>query len=136
MRAMSALMRDAGMSTRVCFAVTALRIRVSMSAIGSVISEPLNLVIDQLPTALRHSRNVSLKRELAEAESAQRELAHVGARPAAQAAAVAQPNLVLRRLQFLGHLRCSCHVLVFSFSGGPCPPRLTLSERHPDELED
>ena len=35
---MSALMRDAGMSTRVCFAVTALRIRVSMSAIGSVIS--------------------------------------------------------------------------------------------------
>ena len=38
---MSALMRDAGMSTRVCLAVTALRIRVSMSAIGSVIS--LNL---------------------------------------------------------------------------------------------
>ena len=35
---MSALMREAGMSTRVCLAVTALRIRVSMSAIGSVIS--------------------------------------------------------------------------------------------------
>ena len=32
------LIRDVGMSTRVCFAVTALRIRVSMSAIGSVIS--------------------------------------------------------------------------------------------------
>src|SRR6266704_689974 len=36
MRAMSTLMRDAGMSTRVCLALTALRIRVSMSAIGSV----------------------------------------------------------------------------------------------------
>src|SRR5207248_11154897 len=39
MRAMSALSRDAGMSTRVCFATTPLRIRVSISAIGSVISQ-------------------------------------------------------------------------------------------------
>src|ERR1051326_1564844 len=38
MRAISAFSRDAGMSTRVCLAVTALRIRASMSAIGSVIS--------------------------------------------------------------------------------------------------
>jgi hypothetical protein len=47
MRAMSALMREAGMSTRVCFAVTAFRIRVSISAIGSVISlyPALHLVI-------------------------------------------------------------------------------------------
>jgi hypothetical protein len=37
MRAMSALSLDAGISTRVCFALTALRSRVSMSAIGSVI---------------------------------------------------------------------------------------------------
>src|SRR5437667_2139524 len=42
---MSALRRDPGMSTRVCLAVTALRIRVSISAIGSVISFNLQLVI-------------------------------------------------------------------------------------------
>src|SRR5438093_11732894 len=46
MRAMSTLMRDAGMSTRVCLALTALRIRVSMSAIGSVIV--LNLLYQLL----------------------------------------------------------------------------------------
>src|SRR5690242_19961275 len=42
---MSALMREAGMSTRVPLAVTALRILVSMSAMGSVISLLLNPVI-------------------------------------------------------------------------------------------
>src|SRR4030095_12785094 len=42
MRAISAFSREAGRSTRVCFACTALRMRVSMSAIGSVMS--LNLL--------------------------------------------------------------------------------------------
>src|SRR5262245_36412106 len=37
MRAISILIRDEGTSTRVCLSMTALRIRVSMSAIGSVI---------------------------------------------------------------------------------------------------
>src|SRR6478672_13130315 len=104
MRAMSALMREAGMSTRVCFAVTAFRIRVSISAIGSVIAlEP------SLPAALRHAGDVAFQREFAEAQTAQRELAHVGARTAAQVAAVAQPNLVLRLLLFLGDFRGRCH---------------------------
>src|SRR5471032_1400998 len=105
MRAMSALMRDAGMSTRVCFAVTALRIRVSMSAIGSVMS--LNL--EKLPAAFRDARDVAFERELPEAQTAERELPHVRPRAAAQAAAVAQPDLELRRLLFLGDLRCRCH---------------------------
>src|SRR6185436_8599166 len=43
-------------------------------------------------------------RQLAEAQAAQGELAHVGARPAAQAASVAQPDLELRRLGFLRDL--------------------------------
>src|SRR5713226_1881126 len=98
MRAISAFSRDAGMSTRVCLAVTALRIRVSMSAIGSVISFALSF---RLPAALRHPGDVALERQLAEAQAAQPELPHVGARPAAQVAAVAQPDLELRRLLFL-----------------------------------
>src|SRR5205809_2805218 len=112
MRAMSALMRDAGMSTRVCLAVTALRIRVSISAIGSVISQ-LSTIKSQLPAALGDAGDVTLERELAEAQAAQRELPHVGARTAAQAAAVAQPDLVLRLLLFLGDLRCRCHSSLF-----------------------
>src|SRR5262245_13843220 len=97
MRAISVLRREAGMSTRVCLAVTALRIRVSISAIGSVISLNLHLVIwslgnlvnsthqlTNLPTALRHSCDVALQGQLAEAQAAQRELPHVGSRAAAQ----------------------------------------------------
>src|SRR5947209_2555875 len=42
MRAISAFSLDAGISTRVCLAVTALRIRVIMSAIGSVIPQSLS----------------------------------------------------------------------------------------------
>src|SRR5205823_11291316 len=89
MRAMSPLMRDAGMSTRVCLAVTALRIRVSISAMGSVIF-PLSTINSQLsasglPAALGDACDVALERELAAAQAAQRELAHVGARTAAQA---------------------------------------------------
>src|SRR5687768_15683326 len=103
------------MSTRVCLAVTALRRRVSMSAIGSVIFGSLSVQIPDpksqmptnpntgwalgfgvwdLPRALGHSRDVAFQRRLAEAEPAHRELAHVGARAAAQLAAVAQPDLV------------------------------------------
>src|SRR5260370_4613319 len=133
MRAISALRREAGMSTRVCLAVTALRIRVSMSAIGSVIvqlsslnSELCSLKSGALPAALRHAGDIAFERELAEAQAAQRELPHVGARPAAQAAAVAQPNLVLRLLQFLGDLRSRCHL-------GPSFLVLVLPERHADE---
>src|SRR2546428_523384 len=114
MRAMSALMRDAGMSTRVCLALTALRIRVSMSAIGSVIfcSQLSALELSASPAALCHTRDITLECQLAEAQTAQRELPHVGARAAAQTAAVAQPNLVFRRLLFLGNLGCCGHIIL------------------------
>src|SRR6266542_3770556 len=109
MRAISAFSRDDGISTRVCFAVTALRIRVSMSAMGSVIPVPSNLVswsIDKLvnhqftnlPTTLCYPCDVALERQLAKAQAAQRKLPHVGARAPAQVAAVAQPDLELRCL--------------------------------------
>src|SRR3982750_2034915 len=124
MRAMSAFSRDAGMSTRVCLAVTALRIRVSISAIGSVIFlslQPSALshqpsAICQLPAALRHAGDVAFERELPEAEAAERELPHVGARPAAQAAAVAQPDLELRRFLFFRDLRGRGHISSSLFS--------------------
>src|SRR5580765_8111322 len=105
---MSPLIRDEGMSTRVCLAVTALRIRVSMSAIGSVIALSKSVV---LPGALRHAGDVALERQLAEAQAAQRELPHVSARTAAQVAAVAQANLEFRLLLFFGDLRCCSHVI-------------------------
>src|SRR6187397_1256042 len=109
--AMSLLMRDAGMSTRVCFAVTALRIRVSMSAIGSVISLSNLLVrVRFLPAALGHARDVAVERKLPEAQAAQRKLPHVGARPATQVAAVPQANLEFRLLLFFRDLRSRCHL--------------------------
>src|SRR6266536_3734980 len=101
MRAISALSREAGMSTRVCLAPTPLRSRVSISAIGSVIASP---------TALCYAGHVALEGQLPETEPAQREFAHVGARPAAQTAAVAQPDLEFRRLLFFRDLRCRRHV--------------------------
>src|SRR5947207_233409 len=102
MRAISALSRDAGMSTRVCLAVTALRIRASMSAMGSVISVLSSFQLSanslQLPAALGDARDVAFERELAEAQAAQRELAHVGAGTAAEAAPVPQADFEFRRL--------------------------------------
>src|SRR5439155_6349941 len=68
----------------------------------------------RLPAALGHAGHVALKRELAEAQAAQRKLAHVRARPAAQPAAVAQPDLVFRRLLFLRDLCSSSHDVVSS----------------------
>src|SRR5436189_4641307 len=115
MRAISAFSRDAGMSTRVCLALTAFRIRVNMSEIGSVISFSSQLsasssqlsaltinhpmaesceleAVNCLPAALRHPCQVALEGELAEAQAAERELPHVRARTPAQTAAVAQPD--------------------------------------------
>src|SRR5438128_8974541 len=108
MRAMSAFSREAGISTRVCLATTALRIRVNMSAIGSVIAPRTSHYAPRTsssPATLRDARDVPFEREPAEAQAAQPEFAHIGARPAAQVAAVAEPHLELRRLGFLGDLR-------------------------------
>src|SRR5918996_1186351 len=97
MRAISTFSLEAGTSTRACFAMTALRRRVSISAIGSVIFYSRGPNTRSAPS-LRHAGHVALQRQLAEAEPAQRELAHVGSRPSAKMAAVPQTDLVFRRL--------------------------------------
>src|SRR5688572_5220333 len=137
MRAISTLSRDDGISTRACRAMVALRMRDSMSAIGSVINldSSCQLPVPSyqfpvirgfgsvlsgwklapgnwkllLPATLRHPCDVALERQLAEAEAAESELAQVGTRPAASLAAVAEPDLVLRDLGFLGDLRSRGH---------------------------
>src|SRR5438067_65742 len=68
-----------------------------------------------LPGTLCHPSDVSLERELAEAEAAQRKLTDVGARAAAAAAAVTQPDLELRRLRLFCDLRGGSH---FVLDGG------------------
>src|SRR5437016_5197526 len=69
------------MTTRSCNALLALRMRVSMSATGSV------SIAFLLPARLRHSGNCALVGELAQADPAEPELAEHRARPAAAVAA-------------------------------------------------
>src|SRR3990172_6506820 len=95
---------EAGISVKSCRAVRALRILVSMSAIGSV------TMVLVLPAGLLDSRQVALQGELAEADTAEREGAQESARAAAAVAAVAVPHLELRLLmerllveRFSGH---------------------------------
>src|SRR6185503_14703755 len=106
------------MSTRACLAATPLRMRVSMSEIGSVMSAlSKNQTVWRaaaLPGTLRDAGHVAFERQLPEAQAAHVELAHVGSRAAAQMAAVAVTDLVLQRLFFAGDFcRCS-HSFAFS----------------------
>src|SRR5436190_21906744 len=89
MRAISRFIPEVGISTVSCSAWLALRMRVSMSPMGSVI-------IVASPARLRHARNHALVRKLAQADPAYAELAEVGARAPAAAAAVVGPRRVLR----------------------------------------
>src|SRR5262245_55782613 len=126
--AISAFNFEAGISTRACLAIVALRIRASMSAIGSVIvhepcmdrphlTPPVILpprvprTPPGLPTALDDAGNVTLERELPEAQPTERELPDEPARPAAQLASVPVPDRELQRLQFPRHLRGRCHIV-------------------------
>src|SRR4051812_43656315 len=83
-----------GIRTWSCIATLALRMRVSMSAMGSVIvmSSP------RLPSPARlgDARDLALMGELAEAQTAQAELAVHRARPAAPPAAGVGAHLELR----------------------------------------
>src|SRR5215475_7658304 len=104
MRAISSLSLELGISVRSCRALLALRIRVSMSATGSV------SIVVLLPGALRHARDHALMGELAQADPAEPELLEHGARPAAAVAAAVVAHLVLggarglRDHRFLRHL--------------------------------
>src|SRR5215467_4389976 len=88
-RAISTFILQLGMVACSCSALLALRMRVSMSAIGSVSTVSL------LPARLRHARDRALVRELPEADPAEAELAEDRARAAAPVAARVVAHLVL-----------------------------------------
>src|SRR6476659_1446381 len=90
-RAISTFIRELGMVACSCSALLALRMRVSMSAIGSVSTSSL------LPTGLRHAGDRALVRELAQANAAEAELLEHRARAAALVAARVVPHLELLR---------------------------------------
>src|SRR6185312_10952153 len=90
MRAISAFSFELGISTRSCSALLALRMRVSMSATGSVSTSVL------LPRALRHAGDDALVGELPQADAAEPELLEHGARPPALVAAGVVADLELR----------------------------------------
>src|SRR5262245_17131865 len=116
MAAIAAFRREWGTSVRAWRARTALRMRVSMSEIGSFIlshpragpSRPGRLS----PARLRHPGDEPLERQVAETDAAHLEPAHVGTRPPAPLAAVAVADRELggppdRRLPRLRrHRRC------------------------------
>src|ERR671910_189351 len=81
------------MSTRRCPAEHALRMRVSMSATGSVRLMPSF----PLPAGLAHAWDFSPQGELTETDTAQAELPQHRARPAAALAAADGADLELRR---------------------------------------
>src|SRR4051794_22155329 len=100
MRAISSLSLEFGISARSCSALLALRMRVSMSATGSVSigSTPRS---SPSPRALRHAGDHALVGELPQADAAEPELLEHGARPAALVAAAVRTRLVLRRARGL-----------------------------------
>src|ERR671914_855034 len=106
MRAISSFIREVGISAVSCIALLALRMRVSMSAIGSVSISTSSC----LPAALRHAGDRALVRQRAQADPAKAELLEDRARPAAFGAArvLAHLEALLARLLddegLLGHL--------------------------------
>jgi hypothetical protein len=79
-----------------------------MSAIASV------KVLNPFPAALHHAGDFAYERQLAEAEAAQGELAHVGAGPAAQLAAVAAADGVLGHRRVFHHLGGRSHIRILT----------------------
>ena len=64
-----------------------------------------------LPRALRHTRDITFERQLAEAEAAHVELSKESPWTSAPLATIAVTNLVLQRLGLAGHLCGSSHSL-------------------------
>src|SRR5436190_13327733 len=90
MRATSVFIFDTGMSTRRCFDPQALRMRVSMSAIGSVM-----LMEFSLPAGFANAGNHSRQRQFSEADAAEPEATQVGLGAAAAVAAALPAHLEL-----------------------------------------
>src|SRR5882724_2236923 len=107
MRAISTFSFEFGISARSCSALLALRMRVSMSATGSVsISAPF-----LLPGALGHARDDALVGEFPQADTTEPELLEHGTRTAATIAARVVAHLVLRRPCGLHNKRLLRHYL-------------------------
>src|SRR5258706_3944631 len=99
---------ECGISTRACRARTAFRIRVSMSAIGSVIVSS-SLLSSRLPARLGDAGDHPQERQAPEADPAHLELAHEAPRPAAAPASVAVPDGKLRLPAHRRHPGCRRH---------------------------
>src|ERR1700683_5036464 len=107
MRASSRLSLEEGMITCSCCAWAALRRRVRKSETGSVIAM-------RSPRALGHPRDVTVVRELAQADPADAELAVHRARAAAAPAAGVAPGRVFRCPLLADALRGLGHVVLSS----------------------
>src|SRR6188768_844144 len=105
MRAISTFSFDEGTSTLGSFARTPFRIRVIMSATGSVMFIWNTSRRSRLPTGLDHARDVSRERLQPEADAAQLELPQISTRAAARAAARVLADGELRRSRRLGDER-------------------------------
>src|SRR5438046_2588250 len=120
MRAISTFNFEFGISARSCSALLALRMRVSMSATGSVSISRL------LPRALCHAGDDALVGELPEADPAEPELLEDGARPPAAVAAGVVAHLELRGpcgFHFQRLLRHAYLSLPAAANGRPSPVR-------------
>src|SRR5574340_206095 len=125
-RAISAFNLDAGTSTFGWRALMALRTRVSMSPMGSLV-----MLLLPLPARLDHARDLPVQRELAETQAAHAEFAQVATRPPAPPATVALPATQfglaglfgLAQSDVLGDLGSRSHVsLLFSSIAGTASP--------------
>src|SRR5205823_7482825 len=96
-------MRDVGMTALSWSALFAFRMRVSMSAIGSVSIAS--------PARFRHAGNRALMGEVAQADAAEAELAEHRARPAAPVAARVVAHPVLLRTLLLDDAARLCHLV-------------------------
>src|SRR5690348_692506 len=115
-------MREYGISQLGWRAREALRMRVSMSAMGS-------LIVMGLPARFRHARDLSCQGELAEADATQREATDEGARTAAQLAAVVRLHFESRRALRLRDHRFLCQMIPPEVQrlGGRCLSRRDIS---------
>src|SRR3954447_26473013 len=119
-RAISTFIFEVGIVTCSCSALLALRMRVSMSATGSVSIGS--------PARLGHARDAALVRELAQADPAEAELPVDRARAPAAVAARVLADLEPRRSRLLDDQRFLCHLHLL-------PSSVLACERHPERGE-
>src|SRR5574340_910038 len=106
---------------------TALRMRVNMSAMGSVIM----MFGIPLPTRLFDARNQTLVCQIAETDPADAEFPIYGPRTTAYPAPPMGPGSELRRAERLGELGFTCHAVGSSGRWrGPRGCQLGRAERH------